>query len=113
VQTLLGPNVKVMAAGRQIFRQTDVRLAKLQSAPGIIYPLNDLVLLVSCVQTAAKVILQSKILNFRFANSHGNISFVHEGCEHGVFSTAQDKIAWLDPFVEMRLNLFSNTHLES
>jgi hypothetical protein len=112
VQTLLGPNVKVMVAGHQILRQTDVRLTKLRSAPGIVYPLNDLVLLASCVQTPDQVIIQSKILNFRFANGHDNISFVHEGHEHVVFSTAQDKIAWLDPFVEMRLNLFSNTHLE-
>jgi hypothetical protein len=29
VQNLLGPNVKVMASGRQILRQTDVRLTKL------------------------------------------------------------------------------------
>jgi hypothetical protein len=62
-------------------------------APGIIYPLNDLVLLASCVQTPDQVILQSKILNFRFANGHHNISFVHDGREHVVFSTAQDKIA--------------------
>jgi hypothetical protein len=101
-----------MAAGRQILRQTDVRLTKLRSAPRIIYPLNGLVLLASCVQTPDQVILQSRILNFRFANAHDNISFVHEGREHVVFSTAQDKIAWLDPFVEMRPNLFSNTRLE-
>jgi hypothetical protein len=112
VQTFLGPNVKVMAAGRQILRQMDLRLAKLRSAPGIIYPLNDLVLLASCVQTPDQVILRSKILNFRFANGHDNISFIHEGREHVVFSTAQDKIAWFDPFVEMHPNLFSNTHLE-
>jgi hypothetical protein len=38
----------------------------------------------------------------RFANGHDNISFVHEWREHVVFSTPQDKIAWFDPFVEMR-----------
>jgi hypothetical protein len=37
VQTLLEPNVKVMATGSQILRHTDVRLTKLRSAPGIIY----------------------------------------------------------------------------
>jgi hypothetical protein len=46
VQSILGPNVKVMAGGRQILRETDVRLIKLRSAPEIIYRLNDLVLLV-------------------------------------------------------------------
>jgi hypothetical protein len=56
VQILLGPNVEVMAASRQILLQTDVRLTKLRSAPGIIYPLNDLVLLASCVQTPDQVI---------------------------------------------------------
>jgi hypothetical protein len=112
MQNLLGPNVEVMAAGRQILRQTDVRLTKLRSAPRIIYPLNDLVLLASSVQMPYQITLQSKILNFRFTNVHDNISFVHESREYVVFSTAQDKIAWLDPFVEMLPNLFSNTHLE-
>jgi hypothetical protein len=101
-----------MAAVCQRIWQTDMRLTKFRSAPGIIYPLNNLVFLASYVQTPDQVILQSKILNFRFANGHDNISFVHEGHEHVVFSTAQDKITWLDPFVEMRPNLFSNTHLE-
>jgi hypothetical protein len=54
------------------------------------------------VQTPDQVILRSKTLNFRFANGHDSISFVHGGREHVVFATTQDKIAWLDPFVEMR-----------
>jgi hypothetical protein len=35
------------------------------------------------------------------------------GARARAFSTAQDKIAWFDPFVAMRPNLFSNIHLES
>jgi hypothetical protein len=112
VQDLLGQSVKVMAAGRQILRQTDAWLTKLRSAPGIIFPLNGLVLLASCVQTPDQVILQLKILNFRFANGYDNISFVHEGREHVVFSTAQNKIAWLDPFVEIRPSALNGIHGE-
>jgi hypothetical protein len=93
----------VMAAGRQIAWQATVGLTKLRSVPGIIYPFNDLVFLASCVRMPYQVILQSTILNFRFANGRDSISFVHEGREQVVvFSPAQHKIAWLELFVEMR-----------
>jgi hypothetical protein len=39
-----------------------------------------------------------------------SISFIHEGREHVVFSTAQDKIAWLEPFVEMRASALNGIH---
>jgi hypothetical protein len=45
-------------------------------------------------------------------NGHDNISFVHEGHEQVILSTAQDKIAWLDPFAEMRPNALNGIHGE-
>jgi hypothetical protein len=106
IQNLFGSELTIMAPGRDLQVQTEMRFIKPRSAAGILYLFNDMIVLAYSYRKPYQAVIAVPLTDFRFANnrpSSDSIFFILQEREYVVqFNDLADKNGWFVPFTELR-----------